>query len=133
MDTERSRLIGDWAGSLYDVGGCRWDYSLFLDRDGRYERVERSESGFEKHDAGRWKYVQEQGVLRLESDVSDASSETSGDWAILSINDFDSNVVLILREVVLGSRILPILFYRVHGRGRGYGTDWEKQLPTHRE
>jgi len=40
----------------------------------------------------------------------------------------DSNVLLVLREAILASRNLPILFYRVHCNGRGYGTGWEQRL-----
>jgi hypothetical protein len=39
-----------------------------------------------------------------------------------------SNVLLVLRHAVLASRNLPILFYRVHGNDRTYGTDWQQRL-----
>jgi len=40
----------------------------------------------------------------------------------------DSNCILALRLVALASRNLPVLFYRVHCEGRGYGTGWEQRL-----
>ena len=45
-------MIGDWMASIYDVGGRRWDHHLFLDHDGRYERIVRSEQGYERRDTG---------------------------------------------------------------------------------
>jgi hypothetical protein len=118
-------------GSLYDVGGRRLDYHLFLDHDGRYERIVRREPDFERKDAGRWEYQEAQEVLRLKSDTPDECGQTSTRWRVLSVHTCeDSNVLLVLREVVLASRNLPILFYRVHGSGRAYGTDWQERLAT---
>jgi hypothetical protein len=35
---------------------------------------------------------------------------------------------MVLRWVALASRNLPVLFYRVHCDGRGYGTGWQQRL-----
>jgi hypothetical protein len=120
-------------GSLYDAGGRRWDHHLFLDHDGRYERTVRRGPDYERRDAGRWEYREAEGVLRLEPDTRDDSDRMSGEWWVLSVSTCeDSNVLLVLREAVLASRNLPILFYRVHCHGRGYGTGWEERLTQHR-
>src|SRR5438067_6773615 len=47
-----SPCIGDWMGSHYDVGGRRYDYHLFLNHDGRYERTLRKEPDYERRDTG---------------------------------------------------------------------------------
>jgi hypothetical protein len=122
-------MIGDWMGSIYDVGGRRWDHHLFLDHDGRYERVVRREPDYERRDAGRWEYQEAEQLLRLEPDTPDESGRAPGVWRVLAVTTCeDSNVLLVLREVILASRNLPILFYRVHCNGRGYGSGWEERL-----
>lgn len=116
-------MIGDWMASIYDATGHRWDHHLFLDHDGRYEGSVRSEQGYERRDTGRWQYDEEARVLSLVSD----SEGMSGGWRVLSVTTCeDSNVLLVLRQIVLASRNLPLLFYRIHSGGRAYGTDWQK-------
>lgn len=39
----------------------------------------------------------------------------------------ETNVLLVLREVILASRNLPIVLSRVHCNGRAYGTDWQRR------
>lgn len=78
-------MVGDWMGSQYDVGGRRYDYRLFLDHDGRYERTVRRESDYERRDTGRWFHDEVEGVLRLESDIPDESERTSSSWWVLSV------------------------------------------------
>lgn len=122
-------VIGDWIGSIYGMGGRRCDWHLFLDHDGRYERTIRQEPDGECRDTGRWEYDEAEKVLRLVSDTPDENAHMSGGWRVLSVTTCeDSNVLLVLREVILASRNLPILLYRVHCNGRGYGTDWERKL-----
>jgi hypothetical protein len=124
-------MIGDWMGSIYDVGGRRWDYCLFLDHDGRYERTARRDPGYERCDAGSWKFDETEKVLRLNSDTPDESDRNSAGWSVLSVSTCEtSNVLLVLREIVLASRNLPIIFYRVHCHRRGYGTGWEERRPN---
>jgi hypothetical protein len=126
-------VIGDWMGSIYGINGRRVDYHLFLDHDGRYERTVRSEPDYERRDAGRWELREGDKVLQLESDSPNEPDRISGGrWCVLSVTACEaSNVLLVLRELILGSRNLPILFYRVHCNGRGYGTDWEARgCPT---
>ena len=122
-------MVGDWMASQYDVGGRRCDYRLFLDHDGHYERVVRREPDYERRDTGRWFHDEAGGVLRLESDTPDESDGMSSSWWVLSVRTCeDSNCILVLRWVALASRNLPVLFYRVHFDGRGYGTGWEQRL-----
>jgi hypothetical protein len=53
----------------------------------------------------------------------------SEDWSILSVADCEeSNVLLVLREIVLGSRNLPIVLSRVHCNGRGYGSSRQQNM-----
>jgi hypothetical protein len=115
-------------GSLYDSGGRRYDYRLFLDHDGRYERIQRREPDYERKDTGRWYHDEVDAVLRLESDSPDEVDRMSSRWWVLSVRTCeDSNCILVLRWMALASRNLPVLLYRVHCNGRGYGTDWEKK------
>src|SRR5262245_26823736 len=116
-------------GSTYGVGGRRCDYRLFLDHDGRYERTVRREPDYEQKDAGRWFHDEADGVLRLESDTPDDTDQMESEWCVLSVRSCeDSNCILVLRWAALASRNLPVLFYRVHCDGRGYGTGWEQRL-----
>jgi len=124
-------MVGDWMGSQYDVGGRRYDYRLFLDHDGHYERTIRREPGYKRPDTGRWFHDERENVLRLESDVPDDVARTSSSWRVLLVRTCeDSNCILVLRLVALASRNLPILLYRVHCDGRGYGTGWEQRPET---
>jgi hypothetical protein len=121
-------VVGDWMGSLYTVSGRRWDMFLFFDHDGRYERTVRMEPDHERRDAGRWEYDEAERVLRLMSDTPDDSDRMSGGWRVLSVATCEeSNVLLVLREVVLASRNLPIVLSRVHCNGRAYGTGWQQR------
>jgi hypothetical protein len=125
-------LIGDWMGSLYSSTGRRWDLFLFLDHDGRYERTDRFEPDFEQKDSGRWECDEAARMLSLVSDTPDDLSgrRLSGSWSVLSVNGCeDSNVLLVLREIVLAGRNLPIVLLRVHCNDRGYGTNWQQRLP----
>ena len=123
-------MIGDWMGSTYSVGGHRWDLFLFLDHDGRYERTVRMEPDHGRRDAGRREYDEANRVLRLVSDTPDESDRMSGGWSVHSESGCeDSNVLLVLRPVAPAARNLPVVLYRVHSNGRGYGTNWEQRLP----
>ena len=122
-------VVGDWMGSQYDVGGRRYDFRLFLDHDGHYERTVRREPDYERRDSGRWFHDEVEGVLRLESDTPDDNDRGSSRWWVLSVRTCeDSNCILVLRWVALASRNLPVLFYRVHCAERGYGTNWKQGL-----
>jgi hypothetical protein len=61
-------MIGDWRGSAYDMAGLRYDYQLFLDHDGHYEREMRSEGGILRADVGRWENDTLANTLRLMPD-----------------------------------------------------------------
>lgn len=116
-------------GSIYGVGGKRCDWRLFLDHDGRYERTIRQEPDLDRRDTGRWEFDEAAKILCLVSDTPEDNDRLSGGWRMLSVTTCeDSNVLLVLREAILASRNLPILLYRVHCNGRGYGTDWDKRL-----
>ena len=85
-------------GSQYDVGGRRYDYHLFLNHDGRYERTVRREPDYEQRDTGRWSHDEGESVLLLEFDKPDESNQTSSSWRVLSVTTCeDSNCLMVLR------------------------------------
>ena len=87
------------------------------------------EPDHERRDAGRWEYDEANRVLRLVSDTPDESDRMSGGWSVHSESGCeDSNVLLVLRKIVLAGRNLPIALSRVHCNGRAYDTNWEQQL-----
>ena len=112
------------------MAGVRYDYQLFLDHDGRYEREERSEAGILRADVGRWENDKSENTLRLMPD-SPTENKDKVYW-VLSIRGCEpSNVILVLRQAILASRNLPIIFYRVYAdNDRAYGTGWRKHLPS---
>jgi hypothetical protein len=115
-------MVGDWMGSIYGANGQRLDWHIFLDHDGRYERTERQDPDYQRRDEGRWEYDEAGKVLRLVPDTPGEDDRMSGCWWVLSVTTCeDSNCLLVLREAILASRNLPILLYRVHCNGRGYG------------
>ncbi|MGH7169322.1 MAG: hypothetical protein ACRELG_03485 [Gemmataceae bacterium] len=125
-------MIGVWMGSQYGIDGRRWDHHLFLDHDGRYEWTVRRESDYERRDAGHWEYDEAEKVLQLQPEMADESGPTCRAWRVLSVTTCeDSNVLLVLRALILASRNLPILFYRVHCNGKAYGTGWEERPSDH--
>jgi hypothetical protein len=124
-------MVGDWMGSIYGSNGSRLDIRLFIDHDSRYEWTERAEPGHSSQQVGRWTLDEGETVIRFQPDATDNLSPQSRSWSILSVTTCeDANTLLVLREAILASRNLPILFYRVHCDGRGYGTGWQERL-TH--
>jgi hypothetical protein len=122
-------MIGDWMGSMYSATGRRHDIRLFLDHDGRYEWKECSEPDYTSIHSGRWTADEAETVIHLLPEAIDNPSPRPKLWSKLSVTTCEeSNVLLVLREVILASRNLPIIFYRVHCDGRGYGTDWQQSL-----
>jgi hypothetical protein len=122
-------MVGDWMGSTFDAAGRRYDYQLFLDIDGRYERVIRHDPGYERYDSGLWRFDEAEMTIGLCSEIPDEWGRNSGEWSVLSVTACeDSNVLFVLREVALASRNLPILFYQVHCNGRAYGSGWQERL-----
>jgi hypothetical protein len=116
-----SPYCGDWMASAYSTGGNRYDYHLFLNIDGTYERIVRGEPGLEQVTRGRWYHKEGDETLRLESASPDEDGRIASDWWVLSVKTCeDSNCLMVLRWVALASRNLPILFYRVHLAGRWY-------------
>jgi hypothetical protein len=122
-----SPYIGDWMASAYTVGGKRYDFQLFLNPDGTYERVVRQEPEYERLDRGTWHHQTSEEVLRLEStspDEEDRLGATANTWWVLSVRTCeDSNCLMVLRWAALASRNLPVLFYWVHLSGRWYSEE----------
>lgn len=116
-----SPFIGDWMASVYSVGGKRYDFRLFLNPDGTYERVVRRQPDYERVDRGRWHHREGEETLRLESETPNEEDRISDRWWILSVKTCEeSNCLMVLRWMALASRNLPVLFYRVHLPGRWY-------------
>jgi hypothetical protein len=114
---------------MYGLDGRRCDFHLFLDHDGRYERTMRREPDFELRDKGKWEYCEAENLLELKPEPPADPNQAFQGWRVLSVKGCeDSNVLLVLRQAILASRNLPILFYRVHCNDRGYGTGWMKNL-----
>lgn len=110
-----SPYVGDWMGSVYSARGQRIDYCLFLHSDGIFERRVCQEPDYHRTDRGRWFHKEGEDVLRLESESRVEGDCEGSDWWVLAVKSCeDSNCLMVLREAVLASRNLPILFYRVH-------------------
>jgi hypothetical protein len=130
-----SPYLGDWMGSAYTVGGKRYDFRLFLNPDGTYERFVHGEPDYERTDRGTWHHVEGDERLRLESDSPSDDDRISSNWWVLKVTSCeDSNCLMVLRWSALASRNLPILFYRVQLPGRWYseelGIGGKTVLPT---
>lgn len=111
-----SPYLGDWAASAYTVGGRRIDYRVALNPDGTYEWAVRQGPDPDRAERGRWHHAEGDATLRLEPGTAEAIRSA---WSVLSVTTCeDSNCLMVLRWVGLGSRNLPILFYRVHLPGR---------------
>jgi hypothetical protein len=116
-----SPYAGDWMASIYTSVGTRADYHLFLNCDGTFERIEKWAPGHERKDQGRWYHKEGDDVLRLESEPPAEDDWTRNAYRVLSVLTCEkSNCLMVLRWAGLGSRNLPILFYRVHLPGRWY-------------
>jgi hypothetical protein len=116
-----SPYCGDWMASSYGPSGKRYDYHLFLNIDGTYERRVRREPDFERADRGRWFHKEGDDTLRMESENPDDQDRISSTWWVLSVKTCeDSNCLMVLQWAALASRNLPILFYRVYLAGRWY-------------
>ena len=116
-------LIGDWIGSLYGMGGDRWDWELSLFRNGSYERrtaaVRRPDKGVSEK--GAW-FCEEGNSLLVLRPTEGKSSR----WNIHDVTGLErANTLLVLREAILASRNLPILFYRVHLHPTGPPTPYD--------
>lgn len=119
-------MIGDWMGTYYPTTGQRCDIRLFLDHDGRYEWKSRFDNNQERREFGRWTTEEGETVISLQPDSTDDRPRR---WRVLSVTTCEeSNILLVLRPIVLATPKLPILFYRVHCDGRGYGTGWQERL-----
>lgn len=116
-----SPYTGDWMASIYSTGGKRLEIHLLLNIDGTFERSERYDSGEERMDRGRWHHKDGEDTLRLESDSPAEDDWTRNAYRVLAVRTCEeSNCLMVLRWAGLGSRNLPILFYRVHMPGRWY-------------
>ncbi len=109
-----SELVGEWMASTYSIGGVRWDHALCLSPDGTYQRTIGRQPSASSMDRGTWEHDKAENVLRLMPNRSGGSDQSSL-WWILNIAGWEGvNTILILREAILASRNLPILFYRVY-------------------
>ena len=105
-------LVGQWAAIRYSTGGVRDDLILFLSADGTFGWAE---SGA-RHSmyVGTWQHGPDEDVLTLNS-TDDMGQPVAERWTIHYVSGCeDSNCILVLRWLGLGSRNLPILFQRTH-------------------
>jgi hypothetical protein len=123
-----SPYCGDWMASAYSASGNRYDYHLFLNIDGTYERKVSREPDFQRVDRGCWHHKEGGETLRMESETPNDHDRISSDWWVLSIKRCEgSNCLMVLRWAALASRNLPILFYRVHLPDRWYSERLESE------
>jgi hypothetical protein len=116
-----SPYIGYWMATVYGVTGRRADYRLFLNGDGTFQRWTCAEPTEERLDRGQWEHRRDGDAetILLKSESPSDMDWTRNAYRVLSINTCeDSNCMMVLRWAGLGSRNLPILFYRVHYDGR---------------
>jgi hypothetical protein len=109
METNRF-IVGDWMGTQYNIAGTRYDWRLSLWSSGAYQRaVSSHESG--RLENGQWTLDEEGRVLLLQPSDNGSTSR----WIFEDVTGYEfARTLLVLRSHVLGSRILPILLYRVH-------------------
>ena len=111
---EHRPIIGDWMGSLYTAGGDRREWVLSLSRDGSYRRSTAKSPNGPTLESGTFTYNEESETIDL---VPTAEPDKRTTWWVLDVTKCEwANTLLVLRECVLGSRILPILLYRVHNK-----------------
>src|SRR5207249_2295707 len=95
--------------------GRRRDWDLLLDLDGAYARTITDSAGTGQTERGNWKYQPDQKVIVFSPDEPNRNESR---WWVLDVTTCeDANTLLVLREVILASRNLPILLYRVHLEG----------------
>ena len=116
MSEERA-IIGDWMGTLYSMGGRRWDWILSLGAGGSYRRTLTFAPDDPAFDSGTWIYHQESDTLDLIPHGAEVEKST---WWVLDVTKCERvNTLLVLRACVLASRLLPIVLYRVHNKPHG--------------
>ncbi len=111
-DPNERSIAADWMGSLYSMGGHRWDWKLSLFSDGKYARAVTNTRLPEQAtvESGTWSLVENESTLSLVP-VDGKSSR----WGIHFVNRLEeARTLLVLREVKLASRNLPIMLYRVY-------------------
>lgn len=122
-------MIGDWKASIYGIGGDRTDIHLFLDHNGQFQFKMTKDNVAIYDTSGDWLLVENNEVLQLNPKIPEKDCYFPNRWSIHTINTLeDTNTFIVLRQAILASRNLPILFYRVHENDRAYGTDWLKIL-----
>lgn len=107
---ESRSVIGDWMGTLYGMDGRRCDWKLSLWRSGAYCRSIHASDQLAKAERGQWSTEEDRAVLALMPESGEPSR-----WAIRDVTGYEfANTLLVLRPLILGSRVLPILLYRIH-------------------
>jgi hypothetical protein len=108
-------LRGYWAASAYSTGGVRYDYVLSLQDNGEFSESITSERSPPSLITGSWRH--EPGDVLSFSFQQDGDQKTKR-WSILYVTGCEtSNCILVLRELILASRNLPLMFARIHPPG----------------
>lgn len=102
-------IIGDWKGTTYGMSGARADWQLSLYQSGSYSLNVHS-SRFPRSENGTWTLVENDAALQFMPEGGEPSR-----WVIHDVTKLEfSSTLLVLRRLVMASRNLPILLYRVH-------------------
>jgi len=115
-----SPYIGYWMATIYSGTGRREDHRLFLKEDGTFKRWTRQEPFEGRFDRGQWEHRKEAGdeSILLKSETPNDLERARNAYHVLTVNTCESsNCLMVLRWAGLGSRNLPILYYRVHYHG----------------
>jgi hypothetical protein len=109
---EHRAIRGDWMGAIYGASGKCTEWTLSIASDGCYQRILTHSDREPENESGTWTFNEESDFLSFTPD-SDALKPHN--WKVLDFTQCErANTLLILRPLIVGSRILPIVLYRVH-------------------
>ncbi len=101
--------------SAYLPDGRRIDHHLSLHGDGNFIWSLRGSSDKVQVTRGRWSHDQIENVLFFDPGIAPEPDPQPERWRVLAIRGLEeANEFMLLRQVAIGTRILPIVFYRVH-------------------
>jgi len=99
-------------GALYSMSGDRYEWTLSIQTDGTYRLVVESSGQPPENESGTWSTSAKEDVLTFSPD---GDSTEPHHWSIKDITQCErANTLLVLRRLIVASRNLPIVLYRVH-------------------
>ena len=110
--------VGDWRASYYTPAGNRWDIEASLRLDKTYDwQLKPSEPQHKTQThSGQWSFDPSESVLEFTPHKMSADDILFYErWTVHELQGFEpANTYIVARPLILGSRNLPIIFYRVH-------------------